>query len=163
MSNPKFINIDSLSLQQALDQDAELIPLMTPEDEEKINKEEIPDILPILPIRNTVLFPGVVIPITAGRDKSIKLIKDANRGNKTIGVVAQKNELDEDPGFEDLYAIGTVAKILKVLKMPDGNTMVVIQGKKRFELSEIVEELPYLKAKVTEFKELRPQAKDSEF
>ena len=163
MSNPKFINIDSLSLQQALDQDAELIPLMTPEDEEKINKEEIPDILPILPIRNTVLFPGVVIPITAGRDKSIKLIKDANRGNKTIGVVAQKNELDEDPGFEDLYAIGTVAKILKVLKMPDGNTMVVIQGKKRFELGEIVEEFPYLKAKVTEFKELRPQAKDSEF
>ena len=163
MSNPKFINIDSLSLQQALDQDAELIPLMTPEDEEKINKEEIPDILPILPIRNTVLFPGVVIPITAGRDKSIKLIKDANRGNKTIGVVAQKNELDENPGFEDLYSIGTVAKILKVLKMPDGNTMVVIQGKKRFELSEIVEELPYLKAKVTEFKELRPQAKDSEF
>jgi len=163
MSNPKFINIDSLSLQQALDQDAELIPLMTPEDEEKINKEEIPDILPILPIRNTVLFPGVVIPITAGRDKSIKLIKDANRGNKTIGVVAQKNELDENPGFEDLYAIGTVAKILKVLKMPDGNTMVVIQGKKRFELSEIVEEFPYLKAKVTEFKELRPQAKDSEF
>ena len=163
MSNPKFINIDSLSLQQALDQDAELIPLMTPEDEEKINKEEIPDILPILPIRNTVLFPGVVIPITAGRDKSIKLIKDANRGNKTIGVVAQKNELDENPGFEDLYSIGTVAKILKVLKMPDGNTMVVIQGKKRFELGEIVEEFPYLKAKVTEFKELRPQAKDSEF
>jgi len=163
MSNPKFINIDSLSLQQALDQDAELIPLMTPEDEEKINKEEIPDILPILPIRNTVLFPGVVIPITAGRDKSIKLIKDANRGNKTIGVVAQKNELDENPGFEDLYAIGTVAKILKVLKMPDGNTMVVIQGKKRFELGEIVEEFPYLKAKVTEFIELRPQAKDSEF
>jgi len=163
MSNPKFINIDSLSLQQALDQDAELIPLMTPEDEEKINKEEIPDILPILPIRNTVLFPGVVIPITAGRDKSIKLIKDANRGNKTIGVVAQKNELDENPGFEDLYSIGTVAKILKVLKMPDGNTMVVIQGKKRFELGEIVEEFPYLKAKVTEFIELRPQAKDSEF
>lgn len=163
MSNPKFINIDSLSLQQALDQDAELIPLMTPEDEEKINKEEIPDILPILPIRNTVLFPGVVIPITAGRDKSIKLIKDANRGNKTIGVVAQKNELDENPGFEDLYSVGTVAKILKVLKMPDGNTMVVIQGKKRFELGEIVEELPYLKAKVSEFKELRPQAKDSEF
>ena len=163
MSNPKFINIDSLSLQQALDQDAELIPLMTPEDEEKINKEEIPDILPILPIRNTVLFPGVVIPITAGRDKSIKLIKDANRGNKTIGVVAQKNELDENPGFEDLYSIGTVAKILKVLKMPDGNTMVVIQGKKRFELGEIVEEFPYLKAKVSEFIELRPQAKDSEF
>lgn len=163
MSNPKFINIDSLSLQQALDQDAELIPLMTPEDEEKINREEIPDILPILPIRNTVLFPGVVIPITAGRDKSIKLIKDANRGNKTIGVVAQKNDLDEDPSIDDLYPIGTVAKILKVLKMPDGNTMLVIQGKKRFELGEVIEELPYIKAKVTEFKELRPTAKDSEF
>jgi ATP-dependent Lon protease len=163
MSNPKFLNIDSLSLQQALDEDAELIPLMTPEDEEEINKEEVPDVLLILPIRNTVLFPGVVIPITAGRDKSIKLIKDANRGNKTIGVVAQKDENIENPKASDLYPIGTVARILKVLKMPDGNTMVVIQGKKRFELGEIIQEEPYIKAKVKEFKEVKPPAKDTEF
>jgi len=163
MSNPKFINIDSLSLQQALDDEAELIPLMTPEDEAEINKEDIPDVLPILPIRNTVLFPGVVVPITAGRDKSIKLIKDANKGDKTIGVVAQRNENIENPSSKDLYPIGTVAKILKVLKMPDGNTMVVIQGKKRFEIEKILTEEPYLKAKVTEFHEIRPDDKDSEF
>ncbi|MCF6212864.1 MAG: endopeptidase La [Flavobacteriaceae bacterium] len=163
MSNPKFLNIDSLSLQQALDEDAELIPLMTPEDEEEINKEDVPSILPILPIRNTVLFPGVVIPITAGRDKSIKLIKDANKGNKTIGVIAQKSENIENPSAADLHTIGTVARILKVLKMPDGNTMVVIQGKKRFELEEIIQEKPYIKAKVREFKELKPTLEDSEF
>jgi len=123
----------------------------------------VPDVLLILPIRNTVLFPGVVIPITAGRDKSIKLIKDANRGNKTIGVVAQKDENIENPKASDLYPIGTVARILKVLKMPDGNTMVVIQGKKRFELGEIIQEEPYIKAKVKEFKEVKPPAKDTEF
>jgi len=163
MSNPKFLNIDSLSLQQALDEDAELIPLMTPEDEEEINKEEVPEILSILPIRNTVLFPGVVVPITAGRDKSIALIKAANKGNKTIGVVAQKNENIENPSINDLYKIGTVARILKVLKMPDGNTMVVIQGKKRFELGEFLQEDPYIKAKVNEFKEIKPALNDSEF
>ena len=163
MSNPKFLNIDSLSLQQALDEDAELIPLMTPEDEEEINKEDVPEVLPILPIRNTVLFPGVVVPITAGRDKSIKLIKEANKGNKTIGVVAQKNEQIEDPNGSDLYNIGTVARILKVLKMPDGNTMVILQGKKRFEIEEILEEEPYIKAKVREFQEIKPDENDSEF
>ena len=97
MSKTKFLNIDNLSLQNILDEDSELIPLMTPEDEEEIKNEEVPEVLPILPLRNTVLFPGVVIPITAGRDQSIKLIKEANRGNKTIGVVAQKNELTESP------------------------------------------------------------------
>ncbi|MGB8705035.1 MAG: LON peptidase substrate-binding domain-containing protein, partial [Gillisia sp.] len=85
MAKSKFMNIDSLSL-QGMDEDAELIPLMTPEDEEEINQEELPEILPILPLRNTVLFPGVVIPITAGRDTSIKLINDANNGSKVIGV-----------------------------------------------------------------------------
>ena len=92
MSNSNFLKLDKMSLQHILDDDAELIPLMTPEDEEEINKENVPEILPILPLRNTVLFPGVVIPITAGRDKSIELIKEANLGNKIIGVVAQKNE-----------------------------------------------------------------------
>lgn len=89
MSNHNIISIDNLSLQE-LDTDAELIPLLTPEDEEEMSKEELPDSLPILSVRNTVLFPGVVIPISAGRDKSIKLINDANAGNKIIGVVAQK-------------------------------------------------------------------------
>src|SRR5210317_1882796 len=153
MSNTKFLNIDNLSLQHILDEDSELIPLMTPEDEEEIRKEDVPETLPILPRRNTVLFPGVVIPITAGRDQSIKLLKEANKGNKTIGVVAQKNEATEDPGLEDIFEIGTVARILKILKMPDGNTMVVLQGKKRFEIDKLIQEKPYLIANVKEIVE----------
>ncbi len=163
MSNTKFLNIDNLSLQHILDEDSELIPLMTPEDEEEIRKEDVPSVLPILPLRNTVLFPGVVIPITAGRDQSIKLIKEANKGIKTIGVVAQKNETVEHPGIDDLYKVGTVARILKILKMPDGNTMVVLQGKKRFKIDALIQEEPYLKATVNELKEIPPSTKDSEF
>lgn len=144
------MTLDTLSLHDMLNEDSELIPLMTPEDEELINKEEIPEILPILPLRNTVLFPGVVIPITAGRDKSIQLITDANKGDKTIGVVAQRNEDIEEPTADDIYTTGVVAQILRVLKMPDGNTTVIIQGKKRFEIESIVQEKPYLKAKVKE-------------
>ena len=163
MSDPKFINIDSLSLHNILDEDSELIPLMTPEDEEEINKEDIPKVLPILPLRNTVLFPGVVIPITAGRDASIKLIKEANNGDKTIGVVAQKNELTENPTANDVHKIGTVARILRILKMPDGNTMVVIQGKKRFEVGEFIQTEPYIKALAKEVPEKKPKVKTKEF
>ena len=119
---------------QDIDENSELIPLMTPEDELEISKEELPQTLPILSLRNTVLFPGVVIPITASRDKSIRLIKDANNFNKLIGVVAQKDESVEDPKLKDIYNIGTVAKIIKVLQMPDGNTTVIIQGKKDLKL-----------------------------
>ncbi len=163
MSNPKFLNIDSMSLQHMLDEDSELIPLMTPEDEEEIKKESVPEVLPILPLRNTVLFPGVVIPITAGRDQSIKLIKEANKGNKIIGVVAQNNESIENPTKEDLHTIGTVARILRMLKMPDGNTMVVIQGTKRFEVGEFVQTEPYIKANAKEMIEDYPDADDTEF
>ena len=162
MSNHNIISIDNMSLQE-FDSDAELIPLLTPEDEEEMAKEELPDTLPILSVRNTVLFPGVVIPISAGRDKSIKLINDANAGNKIIGVVAQKNEEIEDPTKNDIYTIGTVAKILRVLKMPDGNITVILQGKKRFEIDKVVSELPYIKATVKEVEEIRPANADSEF
>lgn len=162
MSNQKILNIDSLSLQE-LDTDADLIPLMTPEDEEEMNREVLPADLPILPLRNMVLFPGVVIPITAGRDKSIKLINEANAGGKIIGVVAQKDEKVEEPTANDIHKIGTVARILRVLKMPDGNTTVIIQGKKRFEIDEITAEEPYLRATVKEVNEDRPEHDDVEF
>ena len=162
MSNPKIFTLDNLSLQE-FDSDAELIPLLTPEDEEEMNNEELPDSLPILPLRNMVLFPGVVIPITAGRDKSIKLINDANAIGKVIGVVAQKNEEDEDPTKNDINAIGTVAKILRVLKMPDGNVTVILQGKKRFELVSVISEIPYITANIKSVPESRPQKKDTEF
>ncbi|WBL23600.1 endopeptidase La [Zunongwangia sp. HRR-M8] len=162
MAKTKFTDIDSLSL-QGINEDAELIPLMTPEDEEEINKEELPKNLPILPLRNTVLFPGVVIPITAGRDASIKLINEANNAEKTIGVVSQKDEEVENPGVKDINNIGVVARILRVLKMPDGNTTVIIQGKKRFNITEVTQEDPFLRANVEEIPETRPNAENEEF
>ena len=148
---------------QGLDEDAELIPLLTPEDEQEMDREELPETLAVLPLRNTVLFPGVVIPITAGRDRSINLIKDANNGSKTIGVVSQKDEQTENPGVEDINTLGTVARILRVLQMPDGNTTVIIQGKKRFQIEEVISEKPYFTAKVKEAKEIRPHGKSKEF
>ena len=163
MSKSKIIKLDSLSFQNIMNEDSELIPLMTPEDEEIINKESVPKILSILPLRNTVLFPGVVIPITAGRDKSIQLIKDAKKGDKIIGVVAQRNEDEEDPTLKDINTTGVVAQILRVLKMPDGNTTVIIQGKKRFEIDEIIQEEPYLKATVREAVEDREVDDKKEF
>ncbi len=158
-------NFDQFDFNQALpiiNEDTEFFPLMSPEDEEEMNKEQTPEILSILPLRNTVLFPGVVIPITVGRDKSIKLIKDAYKGDKIIGVVAQKDVNIEDPTFEELNAIGTVAIIVKMLQMPDGNTTVIIQGKNRFKLGEQTQTEPYLKATVEKFEEIRPKV-DKEF
>lgn len=145
-----------------INDDTEFFPLLTSEDEEVMNSEVTPEILSILPLRNTVLFPGVVIPITVGRDKSIKLIKEAYKGNKIIGVVAQKDSNIEDPNFDDLFKVGTVAYIVKMLQMPDGNTTVIIQGKKRFNLDELVQEEPYIKAKVTQFEEAK-LVSDKEF
>lgn len=162
MKDSKFSNFDNMSL-QGIDQDSELIPLLTPEDEEQMNSETLPETLPILPLRNTVLFPGVVIPITAGRDKSIRLIKDANNGSKVIGVVSQKDEETENPDVKDINTLGTVARILRVLQMPDGNTTVIIQGKKRFEIAEVLTKKPYITATVRETKEVRPKKNDKEF
>jgi len=126
----------------------DFISLLSPEEEDEMNKEQLPDMLPILPLRNTVLFPGVVIPITVGRERSIKLIKEANSGNKIIGVVAQINQNIEEPTFEDIYKVGTVAKIMRMLRMPDGSTTVIIQGKRRFTILESVQTEPYMAAKV---------------
>ena len=161
MAKPIFSNLDNLSLQD-IESEAELIPLLTPEDEEALEKEDLPNEVPILPLRNTVLFPGVVIPITVGRDKSIQLIKDANKGSKVIGVVAQKDQAVENPGFKDIYTLGTVARILRVLKMPDGNTTIIIQGKKRFEIEKIISDAPYLKASTRSVDDERA-SDDSEF
>ena len=128
--------------------EAEFIPLITSEEEKQMNSQDFPDELPILPLRNNVLFPGVVIPITVGRDKSIKLIQEANKGTKIIGVVSQKNQEEENPSFDDLHSIGTVAQIIRLLKMPDGSSTVIIQGKRRFKMVEPTQTEPYLKAKV---------------
>ncbi|MHC5310173.1 endopeptidase La [Myroides sp. LJL116] len=163
MGNQKIITLDNLSLQDMVEGDSEFIPLLSHEDEQEMSMEKLPKELPILPLRNMVLFPGVVIPITAGRDKSIELLHAANKGDKTIGVVAQKNEDTEDPSMDDIYHEGTVAKILKLLKLPDGNITVILQGKKRFNLEQLVQEEPYLKATVSERTEVRPEKEEKEF
>jgi ATP-dependent Lon protease len=145
-----------------MDSDAEFIPLITAEEEDNVNKQVFPKDLPILPLRNNVLFPGVVIPITVGRDKSIKLIQEANKGNKIIGVVSQKNQEEETPGFDDLHKVGTVAQIIRLLKMPDGSSTVIIQGKRRFEIVEPLQTEPYMRAIVNVFNEKRVDKKNKE-
>ena len=135
---------------QGQDEDMEFMPIIPLNDEEdgSADDDKLPDELPILPLRNTVLFPGVVIPITVGRDKSIKAVTDAYKADKMVGVVAQKDSSIEEPQIADLESIGTVAKLVKLIKMPDGGTTVIIQGRKRFQLKEITTEEPYFKAKI---------------
>lgn len=151
------------NLGNIMDDEAEFIPLLTSEDEDQMNSEQMPETLSILPLRNTVLFPGVVIPITVGRDKSIKLIKDAHKGSRTIGVVSQKSDNIEDPNFDDLNRIGTVANIIRIFRMPDGNTTAIIQGKRRFELKQITQTEPYIVAQISSFVETVPAKDEKEF
>ncbi|MBD1421751.1 endopeptidase La [Sphingobacterium chuzhouense] len=146
-----------------INEDTEFFPLLSSQDEEEMTKADIPEILPILPLRNTVLFPGVVIPITVGRDKSIKLVKEAYKGDRTIGVVSQKDMSIEEPTLDQLHKIGTAANIIKILQMPDGNTTVIIQGKQRFKITEMVSADPYLKARVERVAEDKPKVSSREF
>jgi ATP-dependent Lon protease len=163
MSRKKKEIITSLTFSNFNDDDSgELIQLIAPEDEEAIGAESFPDELPILPIRNTVLFPGVVIPITVGRQKSIRLVKNSYRGDRIIGVIAQKNMKTEEPGFDDLYQVGTVARIIKMLVLPDGNTTIIIQGKKRFQINEKIKEEPYLTASVKYLEDKFPEKSKKE-
>ena len=146
-----------------VEEESELIPLMTSDDEEAILKESLPESVPILPLRNAVLFPGVVIPISATRDKSVKLIKNANSNNKLIGVVSQKDSNVSDPTINDVNKIGTVAKILRVLQMPDGNLTIIIQGKKRFSIDKLISETPFITSSINELKEISPKKDNKTF
>jgi ATP-dependent Lon protease len=138
----------ALPIQLVQEDSDDLIQLINPEQESDLKPEDLPAELSILPIKNTVLFPGVVIPITVGRQKSIKLVKKAYQGGKIIGVIAQKNPQAEEPSVEDIYRTGTVARIIKMLVLPDGNTTIIIQGKNRFTIKEFVQEEPFLTARV---------------
>lgn len=153
---------DTLFFSANIDENADFLPLMSPDEEENMNKEVFPEDLPILPLRNNVLFPGVMIPITVGRDKSIRLVQEANKGNRIIGVVSQIDQEEEAPEFSDLHRIGTVAQIVRMLKMPDGSSTVIIQGKRRFEIAEPYQTEPYMRAKVRFLKEEMPPKNDSE-
>ena len=132
-------------------QDQEFIPILTEEDENAMQQKDIPEVLPLLSLRNTVLFPGVVIPISVGRDRSVRLIREANKAEMLIGVVSQKEDDTEVPGPEDLNTVGTVARILKMLKMPDGTNTVILQGQQKFKWTEIIQEEPYHKARVESY------------
>ncbi|HEY9006646.1 endopeptidase La [Ohtaekwangia sp.] len=143
----------ALPIQLVQEDSDDLIQLINPEQDSDLKPEDLPEELSILPIKNTVLFPGVVIPITVGRQKSIKLVKKAYQGNRIIGVIAQKNSQAEEPAIDDLYRTGTVAKIIKMLVLPDGNTTIIIQGKNRFMIREFVQEEPFLTARI----ELQPE------
>jgi ATP-dependent Lon protease len=150
--------------EDSIDESPEFLPLFSKQEEDESNKMDVPDELPVLAIKNTVLFPGVIFPITVGRDKSIKLIKDANKKDNIIAVVSQKNSNVEDPTIDDLNKIGTLAKIIKVMRMPDGTTTVIIQGKRRVILGDFVAEEPYFRAKVTSLTdELFKGEKDKEY
>jgi ATP-dependent Lon protease len=144
-------------------EDTDFIPLISEEDEESINMTHVPDTLPILPLRNTVLFPGVIIPITVGREKSMKLVRDIYQKGKIIGTVAQKDPNLDDPEPQEMFTVGTMAQLLRILEMPDGTTSVIIQGKKRFSIKEVVTAEPYYLAKVTELVDVKPRRKDHEF
>lgn len=152
-----------LYIASAISDESDFIPLISDEDEDILLNAAVPDILPILPLRNTVLFPGVVLPITVGRDKSLKLIRDAYKGNKIIGTIAQTDSTIDEPALKDLHKTGTVAQIIRILEMPDGSTSVIIQGKNRYNIAELIEEVPYMKARVTVLQEIKPKKRDSEY
>jgi ATP-dependent Lon protease len=149
-------------LMPGIDEDIEFMPLITLEEEGDGKKDVFADIIPVLPLRNTVLFPGVVIPITVGRDKSIKAVREAYASDKFIGVLAQVDANVEEPEFKDLYLIGTMAKILKMLKMPDGSTTAIIQGKVRFTIREFVGTDPFFKASIDVLSDI-PYLNDKQF
>ncbi|RPA68719.1 endopeptidase La [Cyclobacteriaceae bacterium YHN15] len=138
--------------------EGDLIQLITDDEEENLSQpENYAKEIPILSVRNTVLFPGVVIPITVGRQRSIRLVKKAQKGDKMIGVCAQINPQNDDPSWEDIYHVGTLAKIIKMIVLPDGNTTIIIQGKKRFKITETLAEDPYFTAKVEYLEENFPK------
>ena len=149
MGTPSHMQIDE-------EESGDFIPFIPSEDHENDRKEKLPDQLPILPVKNTVLFPGMVLPITVGRQKSIKLVKKAYKGDRTIGVVAQRNS-SEEPGLDDLYPVGTVAQIMRMMVLPDGNTTIIIQGRRKFSVDAVKQEEPFMVAGVTYLKDEFPK------
>ena len=160
--NQYKIKINEVISGDSVNEESDFIPIISDEEEDS-KKITIPDKLPILPLRNSVLFPGVLIPITVGRQKSMKLIREAYNSNRILGTIAQKDANIEEPSFRDLYKVGTIAQILKILEMPDGGTSVIIQGKNRFEVESLVSEQPYFTAKIKLLSDQKPEVNDKEF
>ncbi|MFW5830885.1 MAG: endopeptidase La [Prolixibacteraceae bacterium] len=162
MGEVKNAGFQDILLSGMMDNESEFIPIIADGDDRELKNTDVPDVLPVLPLRNTVLFPGVVLPITVGRKKSLKLIQDVNKGSKLLGTVAQKDYTIDEPEVKDFYTIGTVAEILKILEMPDGSTSVIIQGRRRFQIKEFVENDPYFKASIEPLNDIQPES-DAKF
>jgi len=157
------MNFNNIIFDSKLQEDEELLPFVAvAEDEEPVREDKYGDVLPVMPLKNTVLFPGVIIPITVGRDKSIRALAKSQETDKYIAVLTQLDHRTEDPGFKDLYQTGTVARIVKLLKMPDGGQTVILQGRKRIQISEWTKEEPYLEARIAK-KEHTSSSKDLEY
>src|SRR5690606_19141032 len=155
---PKMSLFDNILAQQRFDEEGDFIPLLSLEEELDNNtNDSLPDVLPVLAVKNTVLFPGVVIPITVGRDKSIKAINKAYQNDRLVAVLSQKDSKIEEPGVYDLYKIGTVARIVRLLKMPDGSTTAILQGRRRFALSDMVSDVPFMTARVRPLEDIQPE------
>ncbi|MBM3420559.1 MAG: endopeptidase La, partial [Bacteroidetes bacterium] len=157
------INIEHLLNPDDEGEHREMMPIITDGDDSELENVEIPELLPLLPLRNNVLFPGVVLPISIGRPKSVQLIKDAYRTEKQIATFAQRDPDTDDPAPADLHPTGTLGQIVKLLEMPDGSTTAIIQGRTRIELAEIVSSDPYFMARVEPRPEARPVAHNKEF
>ena len=162
MAKRKNTGLQNIWVSGMMDGDSEFLPIIADGDDRDLKNTEVPDMLPVLPLRNTVLFPGVVFPITVGREKSLRLIRDVYQGSRLLGTLAQKDYTIDEPGSGDLYSIGTVAEVLKILEMPDGSTSVIIQGKRRFRVREFITGDPYYKASVEPLNDIVP-SNDNEF
>jgi len=155
--------VNEILLPDILDGEGDIVPIIADGDDGELEDVDVPEAIPILSLRNTVLFPGVVLPISIGRPKSIQLIKDAYRNDKIVGTVAQKDPDVENPQFQDLHLVGTIGQIVKLLEMPDGSTTAIIQGRKRMTLQELVSDEPYFVAKVKTIPEQKPEALSKDF
>jgi len=155
------ISISNVGFSDDIEGDAEFIPIVSDDSELEMSEDDVPETVPVLPLRNTVLFPGVIVPISLGREKSLKIVKEVQKSGGYFGAVAQKDAAVEDPTIEDLYKVGTLAKVIKVLEMPDGSTSAIIQGKVRFKVDELVSSKPYLTAKISMLEDLKPENDES--
>jgi len=155
--------VNEIMIPDVLDGEGDIVPIIADGDDGELEDVVVPETIPILSLRNTVLFPGVVLPISIGRPKSIQLIKDAYRNDKIVGTVAQKDPDIENPNFEDLHKIGTIGQIVKLLEMPDGSTTAIIQGRKRMMLHDLVSDDPYFIASVISLPEVKPNIKNKDF
>jgi ATP-dependent Lon protease len=162
MGNRKNSVFQNIFLSGMVNDEPDFLPIIADGDDNELKSIEVPEILPVLPLRNTVLFPGVVLPIKVGRKKSLRLIKDVYQGSRLLGTVAQKDYTTDEPSADELFTVGTVAEILKILEMPDGSTSVIIQGRRRFQVSEYVAKEPYYKAVVKPLNDITP-SDDTEF